>query len=108
MTTTNQDPLRAHLERLLNSRKHPKSICPSEAARAMSPAQLVDAHAAHWRELMGAVRTILFEMRAAGTVEILQRGQVLPLTVGADEVKGPIRARLAMVVVVDSLQTTTT
>lgn len=47
-----------------------------------------------WRDLMPQVRTILFDMRSEGQVEILQKGKVIPSSTTADDVRGPIRARL--------------
>ena len=42
---------------------------------------------------MPLVRKMLWEMREAGEVEILQKGNPLPITTALDEVVGPIRAR---------------
>ena len=59
-----------------------KTICPSDAARA------VDGD--HWRDLMDQARDIAHELAKAGDVEIMQHGEVLDP--GA-EWRGPIRIR---------------
>lgn len=56
------------------------SICPSEPARVVG--------AEGWRDLMDTARDVLFEQRAAGVVQIRQRG----VTVTEDRPRGPIRA----------------
>jgi hypothetical protein len=42
---------------------------------------------------MPAIRDIVWEMRERGEVEILQRGDVLGLDVGVEDVRGPVRVR---------------
>lgn len=88
-----QDIVKPHLERLLESRSFPKTICPSEVPRALSKSELTSTGASSWRDLMPLVRKMLWEMREAGEVEILQKGNPLPNTTALDEVVGPIRAR---------------
>lgn len=85
--------LQPHLHRLLSSRAHPKTICPSEAARALSSNELKAANASQWRELMPTVREILWEMRSRGEVEILQKGEPISEDTQLQDLKGPIRAR---------------
>ena len=82
-----------HLNRLLESRDYPKTICPSEVARALSADELAEMGTGSWRDLMGPIRTYVFELRNQGKVEILQRGEVLPLTQGFEQTSGPIRVR---------------
>ena len=43
---------------------------------------------------MPQVRSILFDMRAAGEVEILQKGEVISISTTLEDVHGPIRARI--------------
>lgn len=88
-----QDVLRPHLIRLLNSRASPKTICPSEGPRALSRNELQEIGASDWRELMDGARAIVWQMRDAGEVEIMQKGEVLGGEVGLEDVKGPIRVR---------------
>lgn len=84
-----------HLNRLLSSRHYPKTICPSEAPRALSSAELKELEVLNWRDLMPAVREILWDMRRRGEVEILQKGIPVPETTELQDIKGPIRARKA-------------
>jgi hypothetical protein len=87
--------LQPHLERLLASREYPKTICPSEVARALSSADLQQAGAATWRDTMPEIRRVVAEMRERGEVEVLQKGNVLEgdLDEGLERVVGPIRVR---------------
>ncbi|TNE90480.1 MAG: DUF3253 domain-containing protein [Deltaproteobacteria bacterium] len=67
---------------LLAARGAGKSICPSEAARAV---------AEDWRPLMARARSAARRLVAAGEVEITQKGR----PVDASTARGPIRIRLA-------------
>ena len=88
-----QDIILPHLDRLLSSREFPKTICPSEVARAVSAKDLQLSGVSEWRDLMPEVRETLWSMRRRGEVEILQRGAVLAEAIGPQDIKGPIRAR---------------
>jgi hypothetical protein len=90
---SDEDPVKQHLERLLLSREYPKTICPSEVARAMSGSELQQLGCSHWRELMPSIRERLWDMRDNGQVEILQKGIPLPEAQLLEDVNGPIRAR---------------
>lgn len=59
-----------------------KSICPSEAARALRP---------DWQSLLTEVRRVAFRMATAGQIDILRKGQ----PVEPAGVKGVIRLRLS-------------
>lgn len=59
-----------------------KSICPSEAARAMAPED--------WRPLMTATRRAAVRLQAAGRIAILRKGK----PVAAEDVRGVIRLRI--------------
>ncbi len=72
---------------LLDARSSSSSICPSEAAKAVSSGDDPEA----WRELMEPARRAARRLVAAGTVEITQRGSV----VDPSTAKGPIRIRTA-------------
>ncbi|GME44490.1 S-adenosylmethionine trna ribosyltransferase [Neofusicoccum parvum] len=85
--------LRARLHAVLVQRHHPKTICPSEAARSLSPQELAEIGVREWRDTMPAIRRLVFDARAAGEVEVLQRGAVVGQDVPADAIKGPIRVR---------------
>jgi len=97
MTTYNEPQLmiKSHLDRLLASREWPKTICPSEVARALSKSELRTAGIASWRELMPIIRTVVAYMYTEGEVEVLQKGEVLCGDVGEDlgNITGPIRVR---------------
>lgn len=73
--------LEAAIRRLLDERSPESTICPSEAARAVSDE--------HWRDLMEASRDAARRLVAAGEVEITQGGTVIDPTT----IKGPIRIR---------------
>ncbi len=68
---------------LLAARDAGKTICPSEAARAL-------AGDADFRPLMDPVRDAARGLVARGELEVTQRGEVVDL----DRVRGPIRLRL--------------
>ncbi len=66
---------------LLDKRRSGATICPSDAARAVSTDS--------WRELMDAARAAAGRLVARGEVEITQGGRV----VDPSTAKGPIRVR---------------
>lgn len=67
---------------MLGGRQAGKSICPSEAARSLSPDG--------WRALMEPARMAARRLVLDGSVEITQNGRV----VDASRANGPIRIRL--------------
>ena len=73
----------AELERaildLVAARAEGRTICPSEAARAVG--------GDGWRELMPAARDAAARLAASGAIEVTQRGE----TVDALAARGPIR-----------------
>ena len=73
--------LEATILDLLSRRAGSSTICPSEAARAVSPDG--------WRELMEPARRAARRLVAAGEAEITQGGKV----VDPSTAKGPIRIR---------------
>ena len=81
-----------HINNLLSSRHYPKTICPSEVARAIRPDDLEDLGIVDWRDLMPDIRQILWSMRERGEVQILQKGIILE-DIQLHDIKGPIRAR---------------
>lgn len=58
-----------------------KTVCPSEIARALFPA--------NWRKHMQEVRDAAIELQKDGKVTITQNGQ----PVDVDHIKGPIRIK---------------
>lgn len=67
----------------LLDRRAPRTICPSDVARA------VDGEG-DWRGLMEPVRKAAQRLVEAGEVEVTQRGEVVDLRT----VRGPVRLRL--------------
>jgi hypothetical protein len=64
--------LRAAITTLLRERQPGKSICPSEAARAIAgPDEKL------WRLLMKPVRQVAVEMAKAGQIRILRKGKAV-------------------------------
>ena len=75
--------IEAAIRRLLAQREPGKTICPSDAARALTGDDA-------FRPLMPAVRAAARGMVDRGELEITQRGRV----VDPDNARGPIRLRL--------------
>jgi hypothetical protein len=75
--------LRATILRLARERGPAKTICPSDAARAVGGDD--------WRDLMDDARESARELARAGEVEITQRGTVLDPEATW---RGPIRIRI--------------
>ena len=73
--------IEAAIAGLLDRRAAGRTICPSEAARALDPAG--------WPERMEAVRAAAFSMADRGELEVTQRGEV----VDGRAARGPIRLR---------------
>lgn len=65
---TEADVIKAAILELVAQRGPEKSICPSEAARAVD--------AADWRRLMPAVRAAAVELAEAGEIAVLRKGKV--------------------------------
>lgn len=82
-----------HLHQLLAKRQYPKTLCPSEAARALSNTELSESGVTDWRDLMTPLRRYAFDLRDQGRLEILQKGDVLPATQSLEDTVGPIRLR---------------
>src|SRR5690242_12993839 len=83
-----------HANRLLTARDYPKTICPSEIARALSASDLGTLGASEWRDTMQDIRKVMWEKRQAGEVEVLQKGEVVDVE-NLEDIRGPIRVRLA-------------
>lgn len=79
--TSTDEALEAAVRSLLAGRPAGATICPSEAARAVSPDG--------WRGLMEPARAAARRLVAAGQIEIVQGGRV----VDPSTAKGPIRLR---------------
>lgn len=76
----------ATIDALLAARAADASICPSEVARAVSPAD--------WRALMPTVRRVAAARAQEGVIRITQGAAVIdPHDVLAERVRGPLRIR---------------
>ena len=93
MTTETVEILKEKLETLLMTRDYPKTICPSEVPRALTPDELNSMGALTWRDLMPFMREIVWDLREKRDVEVLQKGNVIQGFVQLRDVKGPIRVR---------------
>jgi hypothetical protein len=74
--------LRAAILGLLAQRDPGKTICPSDAARAVAGDR--------FRPLMQPTRDVAAELVAEGRIEVTQKGEVVDLA----SARGPIRLRL--------------
>jgi len=84
-----------HLEHFVQTRAYPKTFCPSEVARALSAAELSSGGFTTWRDAMDSVRQAAEDARSQGTLEVLQRGEVIDPQTAICDLKGPIRLRRA-------------
>ena len=82
----------SHANRLLNNRDYPKTICPSEVARALSSRELEILGVSDWRETMDGIRELMWEKRDNGEVEVMQKGDVVSVE-HLEDIRGPIRVR---------------
>jgi hypothetical protein len=76
-----QARLRAVILELLERRAPGKTICPSDAARALAGSD--------FRPLMATARAAAAELVATGEIEVTQRGEVVDIA----DARGPIRLR---------------
>ncbi|HEX5926172.1 MAG TPA: DUF3253 domain-containing protein [Baekduia sp.] len=77
------DAARRAILDLLDRRGDGKTICPSEAARALADGDEFHQH-------MDLVRDVAWGLAAEGVIEVTQRGE----PVARDAARGPIRLRL--------------
>ena len=82
--------LEASILALLGARGAGKTICPSEAARAVAGGENGEASRAAWEPLMEPARAAARRLVAEGRIVVTQGGQV----VDASTAKGAIRLRL--------------
>jgi len=76
-----QARLRVVILELLERREPGKTICPSDAARALAGKD--------FRPLMGTARAAAAELVADGEIEVTQRGEAVDI----EQARGPIRLR---------------
>lgn len=82
MGSVTREQIEASMRAMLAARKPESSICPSEVARELWPADA-------WREHMDDVRAVAGELAVAGEVKITQGENEVDLAT----VRGPIRIR---------------
>jgi hypothetical protein len=82
---TSATMIEAEIIRQTTLRGPDKSICPSEVARALEPAEEA------WRRLMGPVRAAAIRLARAGQVEVLRKGKPVPSDA---DIRGVIRLRV--------------
>jgi hypothetical protein len=75
---------------LTRSRGPMKSICPSEAARALATRAGVEA----WQHFMKPVRQAAIRLARAGQIEIVRKGKPVALPLPPNDVRGVIRLRI--------------
>ena len=87
MSSTSDPSARERLRRaildLLEQRGPEKTICPSDAARAIGDDD--------WRDLMEPARQVAGALAEEGVVEVTQRGEVVDVATA----RGPVRIRTA-------------
>lgn len=75
-----------------NGREFPKTHCPSEVARALPQSFIEHSGGKTWRDMMPAVRAVVWDRTLNGELEILQKGEVQHVA-SLDDLTGPIRVR---------------
>jgi hypothetical protein len=84
MARPDAETLTAEILRQTSARGAGASICPSEVARALAPEDT-------WRSLMGPVRDAAVALARQGRIEVLRKGNPVPVE---EPVRGVIRLRL--------------
>ncbi|EMC99789.1 hypothetical protein BAUCODRAFT_63575 [Baudoinia panamericana UAMH 10762] len=82
-----------HLRDFLAKREPPKTLCPSEVARALSAEELNSLGHANWRDAMPSIREVAWRLRAEGVCEVMQKGNPVPQNIHLEDITGPIRLR---------------
>lgn len=90
---SNSELLHDRLNAVLSSRAYPKTACPSEVARGLTAEDIDNLGYQHWRDAMEPLRQLIQNLRSAGEIEVLQRGEVIDDDVTVENIKGPIRIR---------------
>lgn len=78
-TSPSRNPVREAILSLIEARQEGRTICPSEAARAVSPQ--------HWQKLMKDVRSEAVRLANSGEISIYRKGK----PVDPDTFKGVYR-----------------
>lgn len=90
--------LKERFRSFLEKREPPKTFCPSEVARALTTEELRDLQYSHWQDAMPAVRALAWEAYNCGECEVLQKGELVDMTLGSEGITGPIRIRRTEVI----------
>lgn len=80
---TPQDALRAAILKIARARGVEKTLCPSEAARAVA------GEGGDWRILMDETRAVAATLVDEGRIDVTQKGKVVEIATA----RGPIRLR---------------
>lgn len=75
---------------LLSERGPGRTICPSEAARAVIADSEEGDATGRWRTLMEPARAAAARLAAAGRIDVTQKGEVVDI----ETARGPVRLRL--------------
>ncbi len=81
------DPAEATIMELVTSRGPEKSICPTEAARALAGHPADES----WRAKLSPIRLAAARLAKAGRIEILRKGK----PVAPEDARGVVRLRIA-------------
>jgi hypothetical protein len=87
--------LRDKISAMTEAREYPKTICPSEVARALTKDELSSLDCADWRAAMEHIREEAWLMKAQGMLDIMQKGELVKAST-LEEIRGPIRLRKAI------------
>ncbi|KAI4596424.1 hypothetical protein KJ359_005554 [Pestalotiopsis sp. 9143b] len=77
---------------MTEAREYPKTICPSEVARALNQDELHSLNCSDWREAMDPIRKEAWFMKERRLLDITQKGEVVSGD-DLDQIRGPIRLR---------------
>jgi hypothetical protein len=77
---------------MTEAREYPKTICPSEVARALTRDELQSLDCSDWRAAMDPIRREAWSMKERRLLDITQKGEVV-MAHNLDEIHGPIRLR---------------
>lgn len=77
---------------MAEAREYPKTICPSEVARALNHDELRSLNCSDWRDAMDPIRKEAWSMKERRLLDITQKGEVVSGD-DLDQIRGPIRLR---------------
>ncbi|ETS87166.1 hypothetical protein PFICI_00994 [Pestalotiopsis fici W106-1] len=77
---------------MTEAREYPKTICPSEVARALTEDELHSLDCSDWRAAMDPIRREAWSLKERSLLDITQKGEVVAAH-DLDEIHGPVRLR---------------